>query len=448
MPMIYSKNESINSRTQLENKIADLQAYIGYTDSDIYGVEVDFINNKFTRLAGAVNRTPGAGFDGIKAFGGRRRCNVTDDGTVVAYYGQAGYSETGRLTQTVAVGARTFGAGTLVQVMVEQPKFYYKVVPLDVKPIENGKGFHMRKGRWYISDTKRSGFKLHPAFISNGIEKNFIYLSAYDGSLWDASASQYILDDAQIADFDADMLCSIANAKPISGLVQPLIRAYCRQLAQRRGAGWQQAYSQTVAVTQLLFLIEYASLNMQERIGEGATEEIIDGKSHMTEISGATSVLGNHTGSVNNSSGANIVTYRDEENFYGNVFKYVDGMNISGKGIHELYITDHDFADDKITDNYKNTGITLAKTDGFISAFGYNEQYDWLFVPSETKGNSSLPVGDFLWQNNTLDYIKVISFGGSWMNGVNAGGFTLLAANSATGWWKDIGGRLVYIPQN
>ena len=443
---------TIGDIQDLQEQIADLQAYVGYTDGDIYGVEADFINKKFTRLAGAVNRTPGAGFDGINAFGGRRRCNVADDGTVVAYYGEAGYSETGKLTQAVVVGegstARTFNAGTIVQVMVEQPKFYYKVVPLDLEPVEGGKGFHMRKGRWYVSDTKKNGFKLHPAFISNGVEKNFIYIAAYEGSLWDASAAQYILNDAQVADFTTDMLSSIANAKPISGLTQNLTRGNTRKLAQKRGAGWQQGYGQTAAATQLLFLVEYASFNMQEKIGIGATQKTDDGATSMTEITGATSNLGNATGSVNNPNGVNIVTYRGEENFYGNIWWFVDGMNINAKGIHELYVTDHDFADDKIVDNYKNAGITLAKTNGYVSAFGYNEEYDWLFVTSETKGNSSLPVGDYFWQNNTYNGIMIALLGAGWTDGVYAGGFDWLVYDVSGSRGRTVGGRLVYVPQN
>ena len=98
-------------------KIADLAGFVGYTEDDIYGVEVDYANRTFARLAGAVGKTPGADFDSILAFGGRRRCNLADNGTVNAYYGEPGYIED----------------GSNGQVMVEQPKFYYKVVPLKLE---------------------------------------------------------------------------------------------------------------------------------------------------------------------------------------------------------------------------------------------------------------------------------------------------------------------------
>ena len=51
---------TIGDIVDLQNQISDLQAFVGYTDADIYGLEVDFKNKTFTRLAGAVNKTPGA----------------------------------------------------------------------------------------------------------------------------------------------------------------------------------------------------------------------------------------------------------------------------------------------------------------------------------------------------------------------------------------------------
>ena len=209
----------------------------------IYGVEVDFVNRTFTRLAGAVGKTPGTDFDSILAFGGRRRCNLADDGTVNAYFGDAGYIED----------------GSNGQVMVEQPKFYYKVVPLQLEPITDGIGYHLRKARYYVSDTPKVGFKVHPAFIRNGVVKDKIYLSAYEGSIYDESAGTYLLNDEQVADFDNDKLSSIAGAKPCSGLTQSLSRANTRKLAENRGTGWQQKDVLCASASQMLMMIEYAS---------------------------------------------------------------------------------------------------------------------------------------------------------------------------------------------
>lgn len=434
----------------LQKQISDLQAFVGYTDNDIYGVEVDFKNKTFTRLAGAVSMTPGEAFDAVQAFGGRKRCNVTDAGEVIAYYGDAGYSESGVLTSAITIGeddaAVTYAAGTKVQVMVEQPKFYYKVVPLELEKVEGGKGFHMRKVRYYVSDTKKAGFKLHPAFIQNGVEKTVIYLSAYEGSLYDTSASAYILDDAQVY-ASGDVLSSIANAKPASGLTQNLTRAVCRSLAAARGAGWSQQTIQAASATELLFLIEYASFNMQSKIGAGVTNKTDDGSTSMTEITGATTNLGNATGSVTNTNGFNVVTYRGEENFFGNLWKWIDGINIYNYGVGSVHIADHGFADGTQADPYQDAGITIAGTNGYVSAFGYNEDFDWLFITSETTGNSSLPVGDYFYQNKAAQYYTVAELGGDWDSGANAGGFCWSVFSAASYRYRNIGGRLLYVPQ-
>lgn len=70
----------------------------------------------------------------------------------------------------------------------------------------------------------------------------------------DASASAYSFDDSQVADFATDMLCSIANAKPLSGLTQNATRANIRKLAEKRGTGWEQGVVQTASASQMLML--------------------------------------------------------------------------------------------------------------------------------------------------------------------------------------------------
>lgn len=426
---------TIGDIQDLQKQIADLEAFIGYSDEDIFGVEVDFTNKVFTRLSGAVNRTPGAAFDSINAFGGRKRCNVADDGTVTAYYGDSGYTTTGKNA-----------AGTPVQVMVEQPKFYYKVVPMVLE--KGAKGMKIRKARYYVSDTLKPGFKVHPAFVENGNVNPYIYLAAFEGSLFDTSANAYILDNAQVADFTADKLSSIAGAKPAGGDTQNLTRANTRLLARKRGSGWEQAYAATAAASQLLMLIEYASFNMQTAIGNGNTEQ--SSSAANIQYTGATVSLGNASGAVTNANNIQLVSYRGEENFWGNIWGWVDGMNEENPATFEsgdfgtLYVADHGFADDSKAAPYKNTGIHPVQGSGYVSAFGYSEEFDWLFIAVEYSGNNALPVGDYAWNNNSG--WRVAALGGYCNDGSVAGAFywNLHSAASSRSW--SIGGRLVYVP--
>lgn len=458
-PAVYATIADIQD---LQAQISDLQAFVGYVDNDIYGVEVDFINKKFTRLAGAVGKTAGAAFDSVHAFGGRRRCNVTNDGKVVAYHGDTGFVNGGNLAQQIVIengkDAGTYATGTAVQVMVEQPKFYYKVVPLETEVITEGEnhGHHLRKARYYMSDTPKTGFKVHPAFVRDGVVNDYIYLAAFEASLFDVSVNTYITNDQQVADFTADMLASVANSKPISGLTQNLTRANTRALARKRGAGWEQSYAATVSASQMLMLIEYASFNMQTCIGGGAVNKTDDGTTNMSENTGATISLGNASGAVTNINGVQIVSYRGEENFWGNIWTWVDGMNIknpdtwtstSGStGEHgNLYVADHDFTDNIATTPYKDTGIyPCYSAGGYVSAFGYSEEFDWLFIPTALGGNSSVPVGDYFWNYNSG--WRVAKLGARWTDGLSAGAFCWDFDASASSRARNVGGRLVYVP--
>lgn len=420
------KNSDVGS---LQEDIDDIKGYIGYTQNNIYGVEVDFKNNVFTRIAGATNLTEGADFDSINAYK-RKRCVLSDDGEVIAYFGDEGYIED----------------GSLGQVMVEQPKFYYKVVPLKLEPITNGKGFHLRKARYYVSDTQKEGFKLHPAFIQNGVEKDKIYLSAYEGSIYDTSASAYLLNDEQVADFNVDKLSSIANAKPCGGKTQQLTRANSRKLANNRGIGWNLSTIQSISCTQLLFLIEYASFNMQDKIGVGLTQKPSSYDKNYAEITGSTSHQGDKTCSVDNGA----ISYRGEENFYGNMWNMIDGINIYNNtsfnegDTGDIYISDNSFKEDSSDLPYQNVGFSsVYLKNGFISAFGYSKEYDWVFIPSENIGNSIFPVGDNA-QITNPDW-RIGLHGGSWTGKDLNGGFNVTYYVPTNNKSVNTGCRLLFI---
>lgn len=433
--------------------LSDLQAFVGYTDTDIYGVEVDFKNKVSTRLAGAVNKTPGAMFDGINAFGGRKRCIVTDTGKVLAYFGEAAYTETGALLQAVTQGGTTYAVGTAVQVMVEQPAFWYRAVPIDFKAIPGRSGFSVQKIRYYISETDRFGFKLHPAFYTRDTSRkklSKIYLSAYEGCLYDTSESAYLLNDEQIADFTAttgDKLSSIANAKPVSGLTQDLTRAKSRIIAKNRGTGWQLEDIFSNSASQLLFAIEYGSFDSQTKIGQGVVNKVDDTTTNMSEPTGATYAIGNGSGMAVGTNGLVSVTYRGQENFWGNIWKWEDGLNVYADGVNnQAYIAYSGFADSLITDPYFDVGFELANADGYVSAIGWSEVCDFAFLATETLGASNKPIEDYFYQNAASVGDRVSLLGGIWIDGSNAGAFSRYVAYAPSIRYRSIGARVLFVP--
>lgn len=431
--------------SNLTAEVADLKGFVGLTDPDIYGVEVDWKNNKFTRLNASIGKTGGVDHDGIAPWN-RRRCIMTDAGEVIAYYGDAGYTETGKLTQAITIGSKTWQVGTNVQVMVEQNQFFYRMVPLEMEPIADGLGFKVRKARYYISATPKAGFKLFPAFIRNGVEKKKIYEGAYKAGLVNDS-DIYISDDSdRVDEWNNWRFGSVANIKPASGLVNALTRANSRKVASKRGTGFQQADILTSTMIIWLFLVEYATLDAQTVIGKGRCDITDDGATNMSCHTGGTSTIGNGTGRATGVDGEVSISYRGKEDPFGNIWEHVDGINIEAKGKNVAYWADHGFVDDTAAAPYQSTGFTITKQNGYISAFGWSEECDFLFLPAEATGDSAKPVGDYTWVNPDYNGWLIALLGGRWNYGLACGLCCWSLADASSHRSRNIGSRLVYIP--
>jgi len=459
-----------------EADILDLETYLGYTDENVIGLLADFENNTFTRLGGAVGKLAGADFNVYNMYGNRKVCAVQDDGTISKWCGEDGYVED----------------GSIGQIMVRQPKFYYKVVPLKLQKIEpedetqtDVKGYHGLKMAYYISDKPLPGFKLHPAFINaEGNEVDCYYIGSYEASLWDASENEYrkydswdVSDngdntytinalDTYLADATNDKLCSIAGVKPASGEYSTqFTRPNVNTMGKNRGTGWGAVNVKIASAEQLLFIIEYGLFNSQSAIENGVVS-YASGSHNESVFTGSTSNLGNATGAATSSTrlasdatayttdsrnGYKSIRYRGVENFYGNVWSYISGVNIWGNGkMHggEAYICDDfDYAESKNSDNYKPIGFTLSNAGGYIKYLGYSEAYDYLLLPSKT-GNgatSSTPVGDYNYVTAKLNGYRIAILGGHWNAGAAAGSFYWALNNGVGHRTRYLGGRLALV---
>lgn len=419
---------------------------------NIVGLEVDYVNKTFTRLADAAGKTAGEDFNHIAPYGGRKRCNVADDGTIMAWYGDANYRED----------------GSNGQVMVYQPKFWYKREILDKDAAIVG--YNIRKERIYITDRAMSGYKLHPAFVDpNGDEVDYVMFSAYEACIYDTSASAYLMRDEQVMDVNTDKLSSIANAKPASGLTQQFTRPNVEALAQNRGANWHGDLITLESANQILAIVELGMMNGQTAIESGVSS-ITDNRAYnCSSLTGSTSALGNATGAATSTTneingtiteydtaGKRAISYRGVENPFGNIWKFVYGINIYGNGSQgggiPYVCTDFAFAESKNSGNYESAGFALANVNGYISAMGYgNEKFDWLFMPSEVNGNganSTLPVGDYLYRTENLNGYRIVLMGGPWAGGANCGFFYWYCIDGVGNRYRSFSGRLAYVPTN
>ena len=356
-------------------------------------------------------------------LGGRKRCIVSDTGEIVAFHGQNNYVED----------------GSLGQVMVYQPKFYYLIQPTKLD------GNKILKEIVAISSTKQSGLALFPLFYdANGNELEYALLPAYEGCAYRTNSGTYVLDDAQTVNLTNDKLSSIAGAKPISGETQAFTVSAATKMASNRGNGWQITNLPFEALNQILMSIEFGTLNIQSAFYRG----IVDLQNQTTNascITGATATLGSQSGMAETTTqtyglttetltgnGKSSISYRGMENPYGNIWRFVGGVKVSSG---------------KFSYNTHQLSFALPTNTSWISAFGYDREIPWAFLPIECTGaNSSLPVGDqfFPIAGNDDDYCCVA--GGKHSSVNSAGPFYYGVDHKYNIFAYSYSARIMYIP--
>lgn len=421
-----------------------------YNVSGTVGLQIDYANKSFTRIQDAESKTAGADFNSYPMFGGRMRCNVADDGTINAFYGDANYKDD----------------GSNGQVMVYQPKFYYQRTPITMTKLIIGN--IVRKETLILSNEKKSGFKLHPLFINeDGAEVDYILLPAYQGSIYDYSASDYNTNSTLTIDFANDKLSSVADAKPIgSNSTSNFTIENAEQLARNRGAGWHITNMAVESANQMLEIVEFGQLNLQNGIESGIVSVPTTSNTNCASLTGSTASLGNNTGAaqttISEANGARTsysvpgkraISYRGVENPWGNIWHFIGGLNIYGTsrddGGYPYVCKNFNYNYTTVDDNYENIGFKLPSTHSWISAMGYgNSDYDWVLMPAEcSSANSALPVGDSFWSYPNLNGTNCAIIGGTWESEDSAGPFYYGCDRELTYSKFSFGANLMFIPQ-
>ena len=178
-------------------------------------------------------------------------------------------------------------------------------------------------------------------------------------------------------------------------------------------------------------MVEYADGNSQSKLGQGVC-------SVSAQVnSGALDSLGMKSGCLAN-AGATSVIYRGIENIFGNIWQFVDGLNIKDNVAYICY-KPSSYAVDTFTGDYSALGYTNATANGNPNKMGYDANNPMVALPSVV-GTSTY--GDYYWQN-TGNRIALV--GGAWDNGARDGLFSwgLYNASSAAG--AGLGSRLLKI---
>jgi len=144
--------------------------------------------------------------------------------------------------------------------------------------------------------------------------------------------------------------------------------------------------------------------------------------------------LGNFSGGVSTNSTNDFMSYRGIENFFGNVWNWVDGFNINDR---QAYVSNTvaDFADDT-TANYTALGTTMPSANGYVRDI---QGLEFAFLPSSVSGaSSSTYLTDYYYQ---LSDWRVARLGGGATYGLRAGAWSWHVAHVASLSYRLIGPR-------
>lgn len=285
---------------------------------------------------------------------------------------------------------------TDVDVMIEIPKVYWDFINTD-------NGYELR-----ISESKFNETCDCYAHKVGTVEKDYIYVGAYLG-------------------YNQSM-----KLRSISG-VAPTVNQSLSQFryqAQANGDGYQQFNWFTLLLLQNLYLLAYKNLNSQTALGYGYA----NGNSNKINT-GGTNTKGMIFGET---GGRQQICFLGIEDFYGNIFQWVDGMFHNNS--YQVTVTPDNKTFNDNGSGFKNVGKFVSSYGGGkISKVAHTNEGG--FFPKEFNGSDTTYYCDYGYANSGC----FARFGGYWNDRLDAGAFGLSVACSPSYSYGHLGSRLVFL---
>jgi len=145
---------------------------------------------------------------------------------------------------------------------------------------------------------------------------------------------------------------------------------------------------------------------------------------------------------VSNSDGKYPCSYRGIESPYGDVWQFVDGININE---FQAWVTENpeDYASNVFANPYKQLSYLNAGVNGYVMSMGYDITFPFAELPTAVGGNSSAYYADYYYQATGQ---RIALVGGYWTDGVGAGPSCWPLNTSSSGASVVFGGRLLKKP--
>lgn len=268
-------------------------------------------------------------FDGFMPWSGMEEYNIVG-GEVSFKKGEDGFSR------------------TLYDTMVYIPPFYCASVDDSAN----------KKRYWYVSGKPFQGGQKHP-----GSE-------AYIG--------KYLISE---------------DGKTVSGgtVASNLSANAAITLGKSRGSGYYACGYAQISAIRLLYLIEFADMFSQQKIGNGTSF----GKIGMTDS------MPYHTGSY-----SGVIQYRGIEGIYGQKRCWIPGATYQ-RSTRKFYICLNPDQFSSSIENYSDVGIVGPSSPGYLKTLGFSEEYPWLILPGATGGTSKTYTTDYIFVDASIAALAV-----------------------------------------
>ena len=157
---------------------------------------------------------------------------------------------------------------------------------------------------------------------------------------------------------------------------------------------------------------------------------------------GFSSGIAAKSGSLTANDGKYPCVYRGIESPWGDVYQFVDGVNINE---HQAWVAKNadDYASNVFASPYEQLDYINSNANGFVSATGYDPDRPFAALPTGVTAGNTTYYSDYYYQATGQ---RIAHFGGLWNAGVSAGLSLWILSYASSAASVYLGGRLVKKP--
>ena len=202
---------------------------------------------------------------------------------------------------------------------------------------------------------------------------------------------------------------------------------------------------QQVFTSRQILSINVVDASNKSLVFDGATVNIATGNIVYNSVwkNGFSAGIAAKSGSIiSNTDGRYPMVYRGLESLYGDMWQFVDGVNINER---QVWVTKNaeDYTSNVFAHPYEQLGYINHNADGYITAMGYDPSRPWAEFPTVVGGSSTTRYADYYYQAAGQ---RIAIVGGRWNSGAYAGLSFWHLSYSSSDAYLSIGARLLKKP--